>query len=190
MVITIVSRPDDLNARRLDDAERYAARLRDVYGDVDRVSALRTATERVTGRIDAALRRTLFRRTVLTGRTMLRIVRPRMADLKAMESCTFGPTITPPSYRVLPSEAPTEPPWADHGLRVFEDPFFVFRHWVMLDALMNLSMLRLEWVQVVEPDGRTLFEGHKARWFESWPWAQRFSVQFVPEAGVRVTVRS
>ena len=190
MVVTIVSRPDDLNCRRLDDAERYSSRLREVYADVDRISAMREATERVAGRIDAALRRTLFRRTVIAGRTMLRVVRPRLADLKAMERCTFGPTIVPPAYRVLPSDAPTEPQWFDHGLRVFEDPFFVFRHWVTLDALMNLAMLRLEWVQVVEPDGRVLFEGHKARWFENWPGAQKFSVQFVPEAGVKVIVRS
>lgn len=189
LMIRVASRPDDLNARRLDDAERYRGRLLVAMGNVDLLDGLRMRVERLVGAIDSSLRRTLFRRAVDTGRTVLQIVRPTRADLLSMEAAPFGPRITPPAWALSPPGTPVEPAWVDPALRVFKDEFVVFRHWVFLDALMNRSLIRLEWVQVVDPDGKLLFEGHKARWFEKWPWGQKFEVELVPEGGVKVRFR-
>lgn len=186
--IELSSRPDDFNARRLDDAERYRERLRDLVADPMRLDELRARVERVATRIDAALRRTLFRRTVTLGHPVMRIVRPSIEALMGMESAVFGPTIVPPRYRVVGPTDPTAAEWPDPAWRVYDDPFLCFRHWALLDALMTHRLLRLEWVHVVEPGGRLLFEGHKARWFEGWPWGRKFAVRCVPEGGVRVSL--
>lgn len=186
LTITISSRPDDMNARRLDDAARYSQRLQEIVCDVDRIGGFRAAVERFTSRIDSALRRTLFGRTVESGRTVLRVVRPRMEDIASLETVEFGPRIEPPSYRILPPGKIGPLAWADPMIRVYDDPFLVFRHLTVLDAIMERQALRVEWVLVTEPDGRPLFEGHKARWFEGWPWRQRFILTYVEESGVRV----
>jgi hypothetical protein len=187
--IEISSNVDDLNVRRLDDGVRYRERIGGFAVDSARFIAWREAIEKFVARIDGALRRTLFRRNVVAGRTNLRVFRPRLEDLLSMQTLPFGPTVRPPAYRVRPPVDDARQVWPDPYLYVWEDPFIVARHWALLDAVMTQGALRYEWVQVAEPDGRLLFEGHKARWFENWPWAQKFVVTPVSDGAFQVVVR-
>jgi hypothetical protein len=76
--------------------------------------------------------------------------------------------------------------WPDPAIYVYDDPFLVFRHWALLTALMVGGSLRVEWVTVTDTTGKALFQGHKAKWFESWPWGRKFEVEFIEESGVKV----
>jgi hypothetical protein len=190
--IQISSRPDDCNARRLDDAERYARRLAEYAADVDKITAWRDNAQRVADRVVEGLRVTLFRRDISAQRTRMEIVRPSREHLQSMENVEFGEWIMPPKYSLDPPlNRPSDRgvawrPWPDPAIHVYPDDFLVFRHWAFLVALMVGGSLRFEWVAVTEPDGKTLFTGHKAKWFENWPWAKKFDVDFIEEAGVKV----
>ncbi len=185
LVIRVASRPDDFNARRLDDAERYASRLLEYAADLDAIARYRLNVQEVIERIHESLQRHLFRRELSIGRVMLRILRPTGADLQSMNHLVFGETIVPPRARSLPMLP--DGAWDDPSLRVYDDPYLVFRNWVFLHALMVERFLRVEWVEVAEPTGKHLFLGHKAKWFENWPWAQKFDVDLIDEGGVVVT---
>jgi hypothetical protein len=184
LVIRIASRPDDFNARRLDDAERYAGRLLEFAADLDGLTRYRLKVEGLARRIVTSLGRQLFRREIHQGRTVFRVLRPRRDDLLSMNYLSFGGGIKPPTYRLRPL-AP-EGSWDDPSIAVYDDPFLVFRHWVFLHALMVEGFLRVEWVEVMQPDLSPLFPGHKARWFERWPWARKFDVDLVDGGGVVV----
>jgi hypothetical protein len=184
--ITFASRPDDFNARRLDDADRYAQRLLDFATDAALMARYRDATQGVVDRVVSALRVKLFRREVVARRTQLEIVRPTRSDLESMERLVFGERIQPPKYRLSPPKSSIHAAWDDIFVHVYDDPFLVFRHWVFLNALLGANALRFEWVWVIEPDGKTLFQGHKAKWFENWPWGKKFEVEFLDNAGVKV----
>lgn len=186
LTIFVSSHVDDLNARRLDDARKYHGRLQEYLLDTPQIVAWRDQVEQFVTRIDTALRRMLFRRTVNLGRTNFVILRPRVEDMVSLAEVAFGASIRPPRYRISPDVNLPPAPGSDPFCLVWEDPFALFRHWAVLDTVMTKGALRLEWVRVTEPDGRLLFEGHKARWFESWPWAKKFSVTFVDEAGIHV----
>lgn len=184
--VVVASRPDDFNARRLDDADRYAQRLVEYAADAELMARYRDRAQAVADRIVAALRVKLFRREVIARRTQLEIVRPTRAELESMERIQFGDRIQPPRYRLSPPLAAQQAAWDDLFVHVYDDPFLIFRHWVFLNALMSAGALRFEWVWVVEPHGKTLFQGHKAKWFENWPWGKKFEVEFLEGAGVRV----
>lgn len=183
LVIRVSSRPDDFNARRLDDAERYASRLLEFAASLDVMAQYRVKVEAVCRRIVSALGRQLFRREIVQGRTCLRLLRPEKEGLQSLNQLVFGGTIKPPSYRLIPM---ADVPWDDPFIRVFDDKFLIFRHWVFLHALMVEGFLRVEWVEVRKPDLTPLFPGHKARWFENWPWARKFDVDLIDGGGVVV----
>jgi hypothetical protein len=185
--IRVSSRPDDCNARRLDDAERYARRISEFAADLERISRWRDKAQSVADSIVDALRVTLFRRSIHAPRTRMEIMRPTNEHLNSMEHVVFGDRIKPPQYSLQPPMGRREDQaWPDPAIHVYDDPFLTFRHWAFLTAMMSGGALRVEWVAVVDERGKTLFAGHKARWFENWPWAKKFDVEFLPEAGVRV----
>lgn len=186
LVLQMCSRPDDFNARRLDDAQRFLARVADATKNLEHVATYRARVEAVAFRLEAAMRRTLFRRTITVRRPTLRIVRPDDDALHGLTRLPFGPDIVPPTYQPRPLGAKETPAWGEISTSVYDDPYVALRHWALLDAVMRLGHLRIEWVLVVDADGRPLFEGHKARWFEQWPWGQKHRVTPREDGGLDV----
>jgi hypothetical protein len=185
--IVVSSRPDDVNARRLDDGARYAERLQRFADHPSSLDVFRARIERLAARLDGALETVLFRRRVDTTRVMLRLVRPTQEQVASIADAPFGDRLTPPTYAVdvPPWGAPW--PWPEPLATVEADPWRVARHVLLLDALAATPALQLSWVEVVAADGRELYPGTDAARFAQAPWRRRFRLDAQRGGGLAVT---
>ena len=183
LTVRICSRPDDWNARRLDDPVRYAKRMHEYTADGETIRHWKERVDAVATRIADSLGRSLFRQDVVRRGARLTIVRPPRANLLETANLTWGDPVVPPHYRLLPLEHRTSG-WDDVGNDVYEDPDLTLRNYLFLDALLREEHLRFEWVDVADPNGKVLFSGHKARWFANWPWGKNHRLSMTPEGVV------
>jgi hypothetical protein len=186
--VVLSSRPDDVGARRLDDGFRYAERLRRFAEEPSMLDAFRARIERLAARLDSALETALFRRRVDTGRVMLRLVRPTLAQVTTVSDAPFGDRLTPPTYAIDVPPAGGPWPWPEPLATVETDPWRIARHLLLLDALHATPALQMSWVEVVASDGRELYAGTDAARFANAPWRKRFQLDAERAGGLRVTV--
>jgi hypothetical protein len=186
LTIVLSSRPDDVNARRLDDAARYAERLQRFAQRPSSLDVFRGRIERLAARLDGALETVLFRRRVDTTRVMLRLVRPTAAQIATLAEAPFGDRLTPPTYAVDVPPFGEPWPWPEPLATVEADPWRVARHVLLLDALVTTPELQLSWVEVVGADGRELFRGPDAARFAQAPWRRRFHLDATRGGGLTV----
>lgn len=172
--VVISSRPLSCLPEPNEEADVYAARVRASAAQEATWAADRAHVGSLRDRLHAALKDALQGSTVTAGEVELRVVRPDMDDLRALNRLALGPGYPGVVYSLAPDGR--APGWPDPALSQYDDPTIVLRHLMMLEAIMQDGHLRLPWVHVADPGGKLLFDGTKARWFEQWPWRKKFDV--------------
>lgn len=173
--IQLGSRPHELVPQDGESGPAFLDRLRSIAKSETPLVAHMARVQSRRDQIAQALRDVFHPAPVEAGDVNLVLVRPGRDELLSLNALPFGASRLPVRFELAPGGR--WPYYDDPFLQLYDDPYLVSRHLALLDALMLDGALRHPWVHVTQPDGKTLFDGTKASWFESWPWRTNFAVE-------------
>ncbi len=179
LLVQVASRPEEVLVRAGKSAQAYAARLKAWASNEASFQSAAHHAEALRDRLQESLKGAFPDATVGGSPARLVLVRPAKPELAALDRPRFASAVVQPRYDL--SLAGRWPHWPSVFAMVWDDPYVVVRDLVLLDALMQDGFLRHEGVVVVEPDGKTLFDGARASLFAAWPWRKRFAVAYGEE---------
>ncbi len=183
--VRVSARPKGHAPMEDEGAREYAARVRELVRDADRIESQRVVVESICAEIAKQIEINLPRATVEAIPAVVRLIAPGRRQLGRMRHLGFGPgrrrtvSCALPSYERV---GPYDDPLSRHYYSRYSDLF----HWIAVGEALA-GHLPSAHVEVVTTTGRQLFRGSEASGFDPADFAvPRDVVRVSPEGRLKV----
>ncbi|MCR9159732.1 MAG: hypothetical protein ACE37F_05240 [Nannocystaceae bacterium] len=183
--VRISARPLGHAPERNEGPREYAARVRALLGDAERVESQRLAVAEVRDELAAQIKARMPGVGLEPGPSIVRFIAPGRRQLGRMRHLVFGTSSRRTVYCALPSYERTGP-YDDALSRHYYSPYGDLFHWIAVGEVLE-GKLQLPSVEVVSATGLRLFRGDDARSFDPADFAvPRDVVRVSPEGRLKI----
>ncbi len=158
VVIRIAARPSDLRVAPQEKATEYQARVADMLADADQPARWCAQVEDRVGALEAALAAELPSIGIEHDPVVVELIRPGAVQVARFRHLGFGGFVRSTAYRAKPSRR-REGAFDEPFHHYYYDPYFDLATWLILQGMVRQGAWADDRIVVVDPTGKSLFDG-------------------------------